>query len=32
LNILENQMTKKFAELHNYKNPQWKPLLNGGIE
>lgn len=26
--ILENKMSKKFAELHNYDNPDWKSLFN----
>jgi len=26
--ILENKMSKKYAELHNYEKPVWKPLLD----
>jgi hypothetical protein len=28
MEILENKMSKNFAKLQNYDNPEWKPLLN----
>jgi nanoRNase/pAp phosphatase (c-di-AMP/oligoRNAs hydrolase) len=28
LEIIENTMSKNFAKLQNYNNPEWKPLLN----
>lgn len=28
IQIMENQISEKFAELHNYEDPDWKPLLD----
>jgi nanoRNase/pAp phosphatase (c-di-AMP/oligoRNAs hydrolase) len=28
IEIIENMLSKKFAGLQNYNNPEWKPLLN----